>query len=111
MGKRKFCGNGTERQGDDRVRGAISAPRCLNVPRPRPIGPLAMQSRRSVLVVDRDPNFRRNAGRFLRDRGFEVVDAAHPSLGLALVESEAPTFVLLDLDTTDPAGLEVLESM
>ena len=70
-----------------------------------------MQSRRSVLVVDRDPNFRRNAGRFLRDRGFEVVDAAHPSLGLALVESEAPTFVLLDLDTTDPAGLEVLESM
>ncbi|MEL6186390.1 MAG: response regulator, partial [Myxococcota bacterium] len=58
-----------------------------------------------------DPQFRRNAARFLKDRGFEVVDVAHPSMGLALLESESPTFVLLDLGMTDPAGLEVLETL
>ena len=70
-----------------------------------------MKNRRTVLIVDRDPNFRRNASRFLKDRGFEVVDVAHPSLGLALLDTEAPAFVLLDLGMEDPAGIEVLETL
>ncbi|MBX2810475.1 MAG: response regulator [Myxococcales bacterium] len=70
-----------------------------------------MKNRRTVLIVDRDPNFRRNASRFLKDRGFEVVDVAHPSLGLALLDTESPAFVILDLGMVDPAGIEVLQTM
>lgn len=83
----------------------------LIVHRPWPICRVAMKNRRTVLIVDRDPNFRRNASRFLKDRGFEVVDVAHPSLGLALLDTESPAFVILDLGMEDPAGIEVLETM
>lgn len=70
-----------------------------------------MSIRRTVLIIDRDPVFRRNAGRFLKDRGFEVTDVAHPAQGLALLEAESPAFVLLDLGMQDPAGIEVLETL
>ena len=83
----------------------------LNVRRLRPISGGAMQNRRSVLIIDRDPSFRRNAARFLRDRGFEVLEVAQAALGLSLVESQTPGFVLLDLELQDPAGAEVLETL
>lgn len=70
-----------------------------------------MSNPRSLLIIDRDPNFRRNAGRFLKDRGFDVTDVAHPSLGLSLLDQTDPQFVLLDLGMQDPGGLEVLETV
>ncbi len=70
-----------------------------------------MPNRRSVLIIDRDPGFRRNASRFLRERGFAVLDAAEAALGLSLLEDERPSFVLLDLGMADPSGIEVLETV
>ena len=68
-----------------------------------------MSNRRSLLIIDRDPGFRRNASRFLRDRGFEVVDVDSAADGLSELASLQPVFVLLDLGFKDPAALEILE--
>ncbi len=70
-----------------------------------------MPVRRSILILDRDPAFRRNAGRFLSDRGFEVVEAPDVRAGLAELRASQPAFVLLDLGYQEPPGLELLETL
>jgi two-component system KDP operon response regulator KdpE len=62
----------------------------------------------SILVVDDEPPIRRLLRTSLATQGFNVVEAADGRDGLALVESEAPEVVLLDLGLPDIDGLDFI---
>src|SRR5262249_60837172 len=60
-----------------------------------------------VLNVNDDEPRRYVIGRFLRDAGFSVEDAADGARALALVSLSKPDVVLLDVKLPDLSGFEV----
>jgi CheY-like chemotaxis protein len=68
--------------------------------------------RRTVLVVDDHPSFRRFASRLLRTAGFSVVDeAGDGASALAAARRLRPDVVLLDVLLPDTTGFEVAEQL
>ena len=64
--------------------------------------------RRTVLIVDDHPTFRRFARRLLEQAGFSVVGEAEDAAGaLARMSELRPEAVLLDVLLPDGSGLEV----
>lgn len=52
---------------------------------------------RTLLIIDPDPQFRQNAGRFLSSRGYIVHEAADATQGLEELRQNRPRFVLVDI--------------
>jgi CheY-like chemotaxis protein len=68
--------------------------------------------RRTVLVVDDHPSFRRFACRLLQAAGFSVVDEAEDGASaLAAARRLRPDVVLLDVLLPDTTGFEVAEEL
>ena len=61
----------------------------------------------TVLVVDDEPIVRDVVGRYLRREGFRTVEAADGDRARALVESDPPSLVILDLMLPGTDGLEL----
>ena len=61
-----------------------------------------------VLVADDDRTIRRNLVLLLKSEGYATLDAADGASALALIRSETPDAVLLDLKMPGRDGLEVL---
>lgn len=61
-----------------------------------------------VLVVDDEPALRKNLGRILASRGFEVGTAADGEQALEYIESKVPDVALVDVMMPRLNGLEVL---
>ena len=70
-----------------------------------------MTDSRSVLIIDGDPSFRTNAGRFLVERGFAVSEAATAQSGLEAARRGKPTFVLVDLGLQQPRGADLVDAL
>ena len=66
---------------------------------------------RRILVIDDEPDIVYMVKVILRSAGCEVSTAAGVKEGTAMIESEAPDLILLDLRLTDGDGMEVLEAM
>jgi two-component system, NtrC family, response regulator AtoC len=64
-----------------------------------------------VLVIDDDRTIRRNLVLLLRSEGYEAIEAADGNEALALIKSDAPDAVLLDLKMPGRGGLEVLAEL
>jgi DNA-binding NtrC family response regulator len=64
-----------------------------------------------VLVVDDEKNIRTMLSRALDLEGFEVKAAEDGASGLAMIDSEEPDLVLLDLKLPDTTGLDLLEKL
>lgn len=67
--------------------------------------------RRRILVIDDEPDIVYMVKVILRSAGCEVTTAGTVKDGIAMVESEKPDLVLLDLRLTDGDGMEVLAAM
>jgi two-component system KDP operon response regulator KdpE len=65
----------------------------------------------SIVVVEDDPAIRRLLRTSLGAQGFQVLEAFHAEAALALVGSERPEIVLLDLGLPDFDGVEVIRRM
>ena len=65
----------------------------------------------SILVVDDDDVFRQRLARALRERGYEVHEAADCAAAVARASLESPELVLLDLRLPDGSGLEVVRAL
>src|SRR5215470_17653990 len=61
-----------------------------------------------ILVIDDDAGIRESLRMTLEYDGYEVLGAATPQEGLALVERESPDLVLLDVKMPGMDGLDVL---
>jgi CheY-like chemotaxis protein len=61
----------------------------------------------SVLVVDDDPRILRIFSSFLRAEGYEVATATDGADGLALLTSDPPSAVILDLNMPGLPGVDV----
>jgi two-component system, NtrC family, response regulator AtoC len=70
-----------------------------------------MQTPVKVLVTDDDRTIRRNLVLLLRSEGYETLEAADGNEALALIESDSPDAVLLDLKMPGRDGLEVLAEL
>jgi len=64
---------------------------------------------RHILVVDDDPDIRALANHALRQDGHIVIEASGGREALALIDTQPPDLLLLDLLMPDPGGLEVLK--
>jgi two-component system KDP operon response regulator KdpE len=65
----------------------------------------------AILVIDDDPHVRRFLRAALTGHGHRVTDAASVAEGLAEIEREAPSVILLDLGLPDGDGLAILRSV
>jgi len=61
-----------------------------------------------VLIVDDDENIVRLLSSLIRKEGFKTLQAHDGKTGLALVRSEKPDVMLLDIKLPDMDGMEVL---
>nr|WP_320192152.1 response regulator [uncultured Desulfobacter sp.] len=62
-----------------------------------------------ILVIDDEAFIRQSFEDYLEDREYDVITAENGRKGLALIESESPDLVLLDLMMPQMGGLEVLK--
>ena len=67
-----------------------------------------MEEAKSVLVIDADPTFRKNARSFLSERGYMVREADAGPTGLRAVERHRPHYVLVDLGLQSQVGLDLV---
>jgi len=67
-----------------------------------------MNNPATILTVDDDESVRKALAAYLRDSGFETVEAATGGQGLALFHQERPDAVLCDLRLPDMDGMDVL---
>ena len=65
----------------------------------------------TILVVDDEPQIRRALSLNLGARAYEVLEAKTGQAAVAVVRSQRPDVVLLDLGLPDIDGLEVLQSI
>jgi DNA-binding response OmpR family regulator len=66
---------------------------------------------RRILVIDDEPDIVYMVKVILRSAGCEVSTAGGVTEGTAMIESEDPDLILLDLRLTDGDGMEVLAAM
>lgn len=65
----------------------------------------------TILVVDDDRAMRLALGSVLKDRHFQVVEAASGSEAIAICSREKPAAILLDLMMPEMSGMEVMERL
>lgn len=70
-----------------------------------------MSSPRTILVIDADPAFRRNAGRYLSEHGYTVFEADNAARGLDEARSKQPRFALVDLAFQAGMGMDLVEQL
>ena len=66
---------------------------------------------RHVLVIDDEPDIVYMVKVILRSAGCDVSTASGVKEGVAMIDSQAPDLVLLDLRLSDGDGMEVLDAM
>jgi len=64
-----------------------------------------------VLVVDDEPSILRVVAANLRARGYEALTASSGKAALAVIETQKPDCIVLDLGLPDAGGLEVLRRL
>ena len=65
----------------------------------------------SILIIDDEETFAKNAAKFLERAGHVVATAGTAKAGMALFESRKPDVVVLDYLLPDGTGLELIERM
>jgi len=60
-----------------------------------------------ILIIDDEPDLVAFLGTFLEDHGYEVRAATDPDEGLALLRSQRPDLLLLDLEMPGKTGIKV----
>lgn len=64
-----------------------------------------------ILIIDPDPTFRRNARRFLGERGFSVEEAESGAAGVERMRLNVAEYALVDLNLRGPGGVEVVQQL
>lgn len=64
-----------------------------------------------ILIIEDEPLLRLTLGDHLRDRGFEILEAANGQEGLDLFQKHNPDLVTLDLRMSPVSGQQVLEAI
>lgn len=65
----------------------------------------------TILVVEDDPAVRGLLRKFLRDAGYEVLEALDGRQGMSVFRQTRPNLVLLDIVMPEKDGLETLKEM
>lgn len=65
----------------------------------------------SLLIVDDDKPFSSRLARAMETRGYEVRVAESVAEGMALIDSQAPAFAIIDMRLGDGNGLQVIEHL
>jgi len=68
-------------------------------------------SESTLLIIDDDERLNALLKGYLKDFGFKVLTAVHPSKGLKLIEDEKPDLVILDVMLPEKDGFEVCKAI
>ncbi|HID95002.1 MAG TPA: response regulator, partial [Candidatus Latescibacteria bacterium] len=74
-------------------------------------GELTVEEKESILIIDDDPQNRLILKTRLKAEGFEVVEASDGLEGLAKLEGDPPSLVMLDIQMPGMDGIQVLEQI
>lgn len=75
------------------------------------IGFQMMQTSRTVLVIDDDPNVRESLSMVLRESGFRVSMAPDGELGIARALQDRPSLIIVDMMMPKISGFVVVEQL
>jgi DNA-binding response OmpR family regulator len=64
-----------------------------------------------LLIVDDEVDIREFARSFFKKRGVDVITAAGGKEAIALIETQSPDLVLLDIRMEEMTGIEVLQNL
>mgnify|MGYP003393663670 CR=1 FL=1 len=64
---------------------------------------------KKILLIDDDATFKKTVGDFLKNIGYEIVEAGDGKEGLEAVDKEKPDLILLDLMMTNISRMEFLK--
>ena len=70
-----------------------------------------MTSKLKVLVIDDEPAIRRLLRISLEAEGYSIIEAPNGKVGLAVVASQRPDLIILDLGLPDLSGLDVTKRL
>jgi DNA-binding response OmpR family regulator len=70
-----------------------------------------MATYKKILIVEDEPTFRSIVVRNLCARGFDVEEAENTNDAIALLTSNTPDVILLDINLPGPSGWEVLRHL
>jgi len=70
-----------------------------------------MDNRGKILIIEDEPGFRTIYKDFLESEGYQVIEAADGEKGLALIKSDQPDLVLLDIVVPKVNGFELLKKV
>jgi two-component system KDP operon response regulator KdpE len=64
-----------------------------------------------ILIIEDDPQTRRFLNTTLNNRGWRIIEAENGKTGLALIKSDSPDLVILDLGLPDIDGISVTKRL
>ncbi len=68
-------------------------------------------ARRSLLIVDDEPNLCGQLAKAMERRGFDVVTAGGVADGIEIAETRPPEFAVIDLRLGDGTGLDIVRAL
>jgi DNA-binding response OmpR family regulator len=74
-------------------------------------GPAPADGRKTVLVVDDEPEIRKLVRRVLEDKGYRVVEAGRGQQALAMLKEQPPDLVVLDAMLPEVHGFDIAKKM
>ena len=72
---------------------------------------LFVEERKTVCIIDDDPNILEIYGTKLGNEGFEIITATDGEEGLVIIKSHCPNIILLDIMMPKKDGIGVLEEL
>jgi CheY-like chemotaxis protein len=66
---------------------------------------------KSLLIIDDDASLRLNLSVYFKGKGYRVLEANNGKDGLALIASENPNAILLDIVMPEMSGIEVIKEV
>jgi CheY-like chemotaxis protein len=69
------------------------------------------QIQKTLLIIDDDASLRLNLSVYFKGKGYRVLEADNGKDGLALMVSENPNAILLDIVMPEMSGIEVIKEV
>jgi CheY-like chemotaxis protein len=66
---------------------------------------------KTLLIIDDDSSLRLNLSVYFKGKGYRVLEADNGKDGLALIASENPNAILLDIVMPEMSGIEVIKEV
>jgi CheY-like chemotaxis protein len=72
---------------------------------------MSTESKRTILIIDDEPDLRTYLGTLFEDNGFEALTTGDGNKGLELARRRQPDLICLDISMPEPSGVRVYREL